>query len=92
MSCHFFTVFLFYLWFCTLSFVQIVKELESKMCHHEDAKLNVQNYEQMNEADEDFAPISGYGHHYSKEVVSDRCITTLNPGDYYSNVMARPEY
>jgi hypothetical protein len=97
MSYHFFTVFLFYLWFCALSFVQIVKELEHKICHHEDAKLNLQNYEQRNGAEdyskhEDFAPISGCGHHYNKKFVNDTFFTRFQTRDYYSNVMATPEY
>lgn len=95
MSCHFFTVFLFYLWFCALSFIQTVKELEHNTCH-EDAKLNLQNYGQMKGAkkfakDEDFAPISDYDRHYNT-YVSDSFLTGLNTGGYYSNVIARPEY
>lgn len=95
MSCHFFTVFLFYLWFCVLSFIQTVKEVE-RNTRHEDAKLNLQNYGQMKGAekfgkDEDFTPISDYGHHYSV-YASDSFVTRMNTGGYYSNVIARPEY
>jgi hypothetical protein len=48
MPCYLFTVFLFYLWFCTLSFIQIVKELKYKMGHYEEEKMNFSEYQGMN--------------------------------------------
>lgn len=90
-------LFLLYLWFCVLSFIQMVKELQQEMCHHEDAKLNLQTYQQMNVAEdysknEDFAPISDSGRRYNKKFVNESFLTRFKTGDCYSNVMARPEY
>jgi hypothetical protein len=80
--CYLFTVFLFYLWFCTLSFIQIVKELEYKMGHYEEGKINLKEYQGMNvpELEADYY-LKGGGFN-----------SRHNVGSYYSNVMAKPVY
>jgi hypothetical protein len=97
----FITVFLFYLWFCALSFTQIVKELEYKMGHYEEGKMNLHEYQGMNEAElgaeyylkgGGFAPISDYSHRYNEKIVNENLNTRHNVGSYYSNVMAKPVY
>jgi hypothetical protein len=96
-----FTVFLFYLWFCNLSFIQIVKELEYKMGHYEEGNMNLKEYQGINvpEPGADyylkgggFAPISDYSHRYSVKPVSENLNIRHNVGSYSSNVMAKPVY
>lgn len=98
--CYLFTVFLFYLWFCTLSFIQIVKELEYKMGHYE-GNMNLKEYQGINVLQlrtdyylkgGGFAPISDYSHHYNEKSISENLNIRHNVGSYYSNVMAKPVY
>jgi hypothetical protein len=99
--CYLFAVFLFYLWFCTLGFIQIVKELKYKMGHYEEGKINSNKYQGMTAPElgadyylkgGDFAPISNYSHCYNEKSVSENLYTRHNVGSYYSNVMAKPVY
>jgi hypothetical protein len=102
MSYHLFSVFLFYLWFCALSFIQTVNELESvyKMGHYEGRKLDLHKYQHVNvpelgaeyyRKDNSFAPVLDYSHPY-KKYMNENLNTRFNIGNGYRNVMARPVY
>jgi hypothetical protein len=94
-----FAVFLFYQWFCVLSFIQIVKELElvHKMGNYEEGKLNLHKYQRMKISEhyprnKDFAPVSDYSHHYSTKLMNKNINDRFRIDSDYSNVMARPVY
>ncbi|KAJ4437237.1 hypothetical protein ANN_17372 [Periplaneta americana] len=99
----FLLLFLYYLWFCTLSFVQIVKELEFvyKMGHFQEGKLNLHEYQRMNvpelgaeyfRRDEGFAQAADYRHPYNKKYIDDKLHARFNPESNYPDVLARPVF
>lgn len=103
MLLHLFAVFLFYQWFCVLSFIQIVKELElvHKMGHYEKGKLNFHKYQRMNVLElgaerypmsEDFVPVADFSRHYNKKSINENIRSRFSIDSDYINVMARPVY
>ncbi|XP_021934771.1 uncharacterized protein LOC110837201 isoform X2 [Zootermopsis nevadensis] len=96
-------LYLFYQWFCVLSFIQIVKELElvHKMGHYEEGKLNFHKYQRMNVLElgaerypmsEDFVPVADFSRHYNKKSINENIRSRFSIDSDYNNVMARPVY
>ena len=94
-------MFLCYLWFCVVSFVQIVKEIEfvQSMGHYEGGRLNPAGYQNVNvpEIGSEYYPrydrfLQKNQNNFNNKYVSNRLPMKLNADNAFNNVLARPVY
>ncbi|KAJ9590634.1 hypothetical protein L9F63_016345 [Diploptera punctata] len=96
----FLLLFLYYLWFCVLSFVQIVKELEivKLLGHHQGARLNTKEYKHFHvpEIGSEYYQRDRFPQHnpykFSRKYVNDRFTAKFDGDVPFTTVLARPAF